>query len=131
MLRRTSSSTRGMNISRSRRPVAKNRTAVISVTSSYGLGSTKTIAMDAPASHTSARCKASTPGATVTNEGRPSAAAASVITSSQADLRWKTTRHCQIKRTLVSVLASGHQRHRCFQEDVEIEQHRPVLDVIE
>ncbi len=32
------------------------------MTSSYGLGSMKTMAIDAPASHTSARCSASTPG---------------------------------------------------------------------
>ena len=58
-----SSSASGMNTSRIRIPVAKNRIAAVSVTSSYGLGSMKTMEPEAPTSHTSARCKAVTPGA--------------------------------------------------------------------
>ncbi|MHC2506758.1 hypothetical protein ACVII1_001996 [Bradyrhizobium elkanii] len=66
----------GMNTSRMRRPVPKNSTQAVSVTSSYGLGSMNTMAPDAPASHTSARCSASTPaGADVGEWDVPAVAA--------------------------------------------------------
>src|SRR5580692_687877 len=115
-----------MNTSRNRRPVATKITVAASVTSSYGLGSMKTIAPLAPTSHTSARCSASTPGAAVT-EGKPSAAAAYAITHSHNATHGKTPGRI----ALVGVLVPGHQRHRRLEQDHEIEQHRPVLDVVE
>jgi len=86
-LRATSSNSIGMNTSRSRKPVAKKITLAVSVTSSYGLGSMKTMAPDAPASHTSARCSASTPGAAVDAEKEASAVAAYAITYSRNSTR--------------------------------------------
>src|SRR4051795_9543823 len=73
------------------------------------------MAPDAPTSHTIARCTASTPGAALVDGIDPSAVAAYAI----------------VLPTLVSVLVLRHQRQRRLQENVQVEQHRPVLDVIE
>src|ERR1700731_2559567 len=122
-LSRNNSSNSGMKTSRSRRPVAMKITDAASVISSYGLGSMKTIAPDAPTSHTSARCIASTPGAAVTVVGKPPAVAAYAITHPQT--------YANRTQQLIGVLVPGHQRHWRLEKDVEIEQHRPVLDVVE
>src|SRR6185312_7092358 len=94
----------------------------------------KTIAPDAPASHTSARCNMSTPGAAVTEGRALSAVAAYAITHSptQRYCHTRPTRPCrQGPCPLVSVIAPGHQRQRRLEQDVQIEQHRPVLDIVE
>ncbi len=64
-----------MNTSRIRMPVAKNTTVASSVTISYGLGSMNTIAPEAPTSHTSARWRASSPGAATGASVLPAVAA--------------------------------------------------------
>src|SRR5580700_6908230 len=88
----------------------------------------KTTAPLAPTSHTSARCSAVTRGADVT-EGKPSAVAAYAMTHSQTyatQLTANARAQCSVG---VSVLR--HQRQRRLEKNVEIEQHRPVLDIIE
>src|SRR6202158_3914313 len=82
----------------------------------------KTIALLAPTSHTSARCSAATRGADVTDEGKPSAVAAYAITHSQ---------HNATLDSSVGVFVLRHQRQRRLEKNEEVEQHRPVLDVIE
>src|SRR5436190_3608094 len=86
----------------------------------------KTMAPHAPTSQTSARCKASTPGAAVIDGREPSAVAAYAITHSQSHA-------VPGERTgkSISVLVLRHKRQRRLEQDVEVEQHRPVLDVIE
>src|SRR5580700_3825337 len=151
----------GMNTSRNRKPVAKNSTRAMSVVSSYGLGSMKTTAPEAPTSQTSARCRASTPGAAVAPAKVPSAVAAYAITNSRklnTDIVPAAGCHCEERsdeaihlragvsldcfaslamtsvqhlKVSVSVLVLGHQGNRRPQENEEVEQHRPVLDVIE
>src|SRR4030081_820913 len=87
----------------------------------------KTIAPLAPTSHTSARCSGSTHGADVTDVGKPSAVAAYAITHSQT----QATQPVRNAKTLVGVLALHHYSQRRLEKNVEIEQRRPVLDVIE
>src|ERR1700694_5461884 len=82
----------------------------------------KTIALLAPTSHTSARCSAATRGADVTDEGKPSAVAAYAITHSQ---------HNATLGSSVGVFVLRHQRQRRLEKNEEVEQHRPVLDIIE
>src|SRR6202165_4854636 len=81
----------------------------------------KTIALLAPTSHTSARCSAATRGADVTDEGKPSAVAAYAITHSQ---------HNATLGSSVGVFVLRHQRQRRLEKNEEIEQHRPVFDVV-
>src|SRR5437879_2196186 len=89
----------------------------------------KTIAPQAPTSHSSARCSATTPGAAVI-DGREPSAAAYAITHSQTHAT-RTQRPAELSPgRLVSVFVLRHQRQRRLEKDVEIEQHRPVLDVI-
>src|SRR4051794_36955112 len=45
--------------------------------------------------------------------------------------RWITRLPARPARNLVRVLAPRQQRDRRLQQDVDVEQHRPVLDVIE
>src|SRR5450631_162914 len=98
----------------------------------------KTIAPDAPTSHTSARCRAKTPGAAVIDGREPSAVATYAITRSSTYATQPVTQcpnwlSCRLScgRCLVSILVLRHQRQRRLEKNVEIEQHRPVLDVIE
>src|SRR5260221_11567698 len=102
----------------------------------------KTIAPDAPTSHTSARCSAKTPGAAVTDGREPSAVATYAITHSPTYATQPVTQRpnrpsCQLScqpswgRCLISVIVLRHQRQRRLEKNVEVEQHRPVLDVIE
>src|SRR5271155_1114207 len=88
----------------------------------------KTIALDAPTSHTSPRCSASTPGAAIVDGTRPPAVAAYAIRYSQL---YATQPVRNDRRRSVSVFVPGHQRQRRLEKNVKIEQHRPVLDVIE
>src|SRR6202163_1773240 len=93
----------------------------------------KTIAPDAPTSHTSARCSAKTPGAAVIGGREPSAVATYAITHSQPYATQPVIQRpnrpfCQ---HLISVVVLRHQRQRRLEKNVEVEQHRPVLDVIE
>src|SRR4051794_16674863 len=84
-----------MNTSRIRKaPVAKKISVAARVEISYGLGSMKTMAPDAPTSHTSARCTASTPGAAVIDGREPSAVAAYAITHSYS-YATQPNRHCE------------------------------------
>src|SRR3954454_20445365 len=77
-----------MNTSRIRNaPVAKKISEAARVAISYGLGSMKTMAPDAPTSHTIARCTASTPGAALIDGRDPSAVAAYAITHSHSTIR--------------------------------------------
>src|ERR1700694_1966363 len=87
-----------------------------------------TIAQLAPTSHTIARCSANTRGAEVTDEGKPPAVAAYAITHSQT---YATHPQTLEQKTLVRVLVLRHQRQRRLEQNVEIEQHRPVLDIVE
>src|SRR5450756_259790 len=89
----------------------------------------KTIAPLAPTSHTSARCSANTPGADVAGEGNPPAVAAYAITHSKSYATQPV--HNARAKDSVGVLVLGHQRQRRLEQNVEIEQRRPVLDVIE
>src|SRR5689334_5521417 len=122
----------------------------------------KTMAPDAPTSHTSERCSASTPGAAIRDKDS-SAAAVYAITNSRA-LRnshlqslpsspgstGRSTTPRRRGRTLPSlftgcpafaghdsrshsirVLVLGQKRQRRLQENVGIEQRRPVFDVVE
>src|SRR3979490_1171175 len=90
-----------------------------------------TMAPEAPTSHTSARCSANTPGAAVIDGREPSAVAAYAITHSQHyATRTQSLTELSLGR-LVSVLALRHQRRRRLEQNVKIEQHRPVLDVVE
>src|ERR1700682_1762974 len=111
----------------------------------------KTMAPDAPTSHTSARCKASTPGAAVIDGSEFSAVAAYAITHSYNYATQPARNACRTGRlgflfeddlfgnpvptfpdhALVSVLVLRDQRQRRLEQNEEIEQHRPVLDVIE
>src|SRR6201998_2686415 len=84
-----------------------------------------TIAPLAPTSQTSARCSASTRGAEVTDGGNPPAVAVYAIMRSQIYPKPTTG------PALIGVLVLRHQRQRRLEENEEIEQHRPVLDVIE
>src|ERR1700737_3584299 len=86
----------------------------------------KTIALDAPASHTSARCSAATRGAAVTDEGKLSAIAAYAITHSKNYATQRARNACS-----VGILVLRHQRQGRLEKNVEIEQPRPVLDVVE
>src|ERR1700722_18128359 len=86
----------------------------------------KTIAPEAPTSHTSARCSAITRGAAVAAEGR-SAVAAYAITHSRNTTRNPTPQ----QKRLVGILVFRNQCQRRLEKNVEIEQHRPVFDVIE
>src|SRR6202171_4933080 len=95
-----------------------------------------TIAPDAPTSHTSARCRAKTPGAAVIDGREPSAVATYAITHSQPYATQPVTQRpnrlsCQLSlgRCLISVIVLRHQRQRRLEKNVEVEQHRPVLDV--
>src|SRR6266404_1833002 len=91
----------------------------------------KTIATDAPTSHSNARCSATTPGAAVIDGRELSAVAAYAITHSQHyATRTQSLTELSLGR-LVSVLAFRHQRRRRLEQNVKIEQHRPVLDVVE
>src|SRR5882724_3739440 len=92
----------------------------------------RTIALLAATSHTSARCSASIRGAGVTDKRKPSAVAAYAMdilnhaTGTKVGMRGK-----RIPSSSISALALGHQRERRLEENVEIEKHRPVLDVIQ
>src|SRR6186713_2768757 len=115
-----------------------------------------TMAPDAPTSHTIARCKASTPGAAVIDGREPPAVAAYAITHSRKydKLRHSASLRAQrsnpsfpalrygllrcarndgevLSTNSVRVLVLGYQRQRRLEQNVEVEQHRPVLDVIE
>src|SRR6202051_794221 len=85
----------------------------------------KTIAPLAPTSHTSVRCNAITRGADVTDGGNPSAVAVYAIMRSQ------NYSNPTPDRRLIGVLVLRHQRQWRLEKNEEIEQHRPVLDVIE
>src|SRR5258706_6855330 len=90
----------------------------------------KTIAPEAPTSHSSPRCSATTPGSAVIDGREPSAAAAYAITPSQTyATRTQPVTDLSPGRS-ISVLVFCHQRQRRLEQNVEIEQHRPVLDVI-
>src|ERR1700722_1174560 len=89
----------------------------------------KTMATEAPTSHTSARCSATTPGAAVVEGTRPPAVAAYAITHSQ---RYATNYYkTPDGRRSIGVFVPGHQCQGCLEKNVKVEQHRPVLDVIE
>src|SRR6266404_156428 len=91
----------------------------------------KTIATDAPTSHSNARCSATTPGAAVIDGRELSAVAAYAITHSQHyATRTQSLTELSLGR-LVSVLAFRHQRRRRLEQNVKIEQHRLVLDLVE
>src|SRR3981189_1195437 len=91
----------------------------------------KTIATDAPTSHSNVRCSATTLGAAVIDGRELSAVAAYAITHSQHyATRTQSLTELSLGR-LVSVLALRHQRRRRLEQNVKIEQHRPVLDVVE
>src|ERR1700692_1542464 len=85
----------------------------------------KTIAPLAPTSHTSVRCNAITRGADVTDGGNPSAVAVYAIMRSQ------NYSNPTPDRRLIGVLVLRHQRQWRLEKNEEIEQHRPVLDVVE
>src|SRR3954470_409431 len=99
----------------------------------------KTIAPEAPTSHTSARWRASTPGAARAAAFISPAVAAYAITRSYvyATHTPTNTARCPPSRCTtedhnsISVFVLGQQRDRRLQQNHEIEQHRPVLDVIE
>src|SRR4051812_28106550 len=118
----------------------------------------KTMAPDAPTSHTSARCTASTAGAAVIVGREPSAVAAYAIRYSHNSTQHsnRNARHCEERSDeaihlsimprsgllrcarndgrifcqSISVFVLRHQRQRRLEQNVEVEQHRPVLDVI-
>src|SRR3984885_3186164 len=89
----------------------------------------KTMATEAPTSHNSARCSATTPGAAIVGGARPPVVAAYAITYSQ--LYATNSNKTPDGGRSIGVLVPGHQRQRRLEKNVEIEQHRPVLDVIE
>src|SRR5580704_8450345 len=89
----------------------------------------KTMATEAPTSHNSARCSATTPGAAIVGGARPPAVAAYAITYSQ--LYATNSNKTPDGGRSIGVLVPGHQRQRRLEKNVKIEQHRPVLDVIE
>src|SRR4051794_46464 len=131
MLTRNSRISSGTKTSRIRRPVAKKMMIAASVANSYGLGSMKTMAPEAPTDHSSARCSDAIGAAAVNEDKELSAAAVYAITHSTQ--RYKT--QSNIRRNApaansISVLALRHQRQRRLQENIDVEQHRPVLDVI-
>src|SRR5713101_3739068 len=86
------------------------------------------MAQDAPTSQSSARCSTSTPGAAVIDGRKPSAVAAYAITHSQT---YATQPVRSYPGRLIGVLVLRHQRQRRLEKNVEVEQHRPVLDVVE
>src|ERR1051325_2116696 len=89
----------------------------------------KTIAPDAPSSQTNARCRPAVAGTAGLKAKDCSAAAVYAITTSTQ--RYATNRRTAPATGSVRVLVPRQQRDRRFQQDVEVEQHRPVLDVIE
>src|SRR5580693_5286517 len=89
----------------------------------------KTIAPEAPTSHTSARCKASTPGAALTDGSELPAVDAYAITHSSNYATQPVIRRV-FGPGSVSVFVLRNQRQRRLEKNVEVEQHRPVLDVI-
>src|ERR1700733_5167669 len=91
----------------------------------------KTIAPEAPTSHTSARCSASTPGAAVIDGREPSAVAVYAITHPQTHATPPYATPAASRGCSVGVLVLRHQRRWRLEKNVEIEQHRPVLDVVE
>src|SRR3954451_18837644 len=99
----------------------------------------KTIAPEAPTSHTSARWRASPPGAARTAAFISPAVAAYAITRSYvyATHTPTNTARCPPSRgttedhNSIRILVLGQQRDRRLQQNHEIEQHRPVLNVIE
>src|SRR6267142_404315 len=93
----------------------------------------KTIAAQAPTDHSSARCSDAIGGAAVNEDKELSAAAVYAIThSTQHYATWsQQIRHTEPAPNLISVLAPRHQRQRRLEQDVDVEQHRPVLDVIQ
>src|SRR4051812_18948430 len=99
-----------------------------SVANSYGLGSTKTIAPAAPTDHNNARCSDAIAGTGVKEDRELSAAAVYAITHSTQ--RNKSGANCAGTNS-IRVLVPRQQRDRRFQQDVDVEQHRPVLDVIQ
>src|SRR6267142_1300401 len=95
-----------------------------------------TIAAQAPTDHSSARCSEAIAGAAVNEDKELSAAAVYAITHSTQTQRnltqsFKRTRHHEPAANSVRVVALGHQRQRRLEQNVDIEQHRPVLDVIQ
>src|SRR3954465_4547948 len=89
----------------------------------------KTIAPEAPTSHTSVRSTARTPGAAVIDGREPSAVAVYAIIHSQP-YATQLARNASARRRSVSVLVLCHQRQWRLEKNEQIEQHRPVLDVV-
>src|SRR5581483_2179554 len=121
----------------------------------------KTMEPEAPTSHTSARCRAVTAGALAAVVVYPPAVAAYAITHSRyatkhnslsspglagrssipetavlmreasGMLDARPSRGMTAETSSIRVLVPGQKRDRRLREDHEIEQHRPVLDVVE
>src|SRR3984957_10419529 len=92
----------------------------------------KTIALLAATNHTSTRCSASIRGAGVTDKRKPSAVAAYAMDILNHATGTKS--ECaggRLPPLSPTTLALRHQRQRRLEGNVEIEKHRPVLDVIE
>src|SRR5260370_34285981 len=99
----------------------------------------KTIAPDAPTSHTSARCSARTPGAAVIGGRESSAVATYAITHSptyatqpvaQRPNRLSCQLSCQPSwgRCLISAVVLRHPLRRGLHNNVRVEQKQPVRD---
>src|SRR3954447_7862042 len=101
-----------------------------SVANSYGLGSTKTMAPAAPTDHNSARCSDAIAGTGVKEDRELSAAAVYALTHSTQRYATNPARNAPAQNS-IRVLAPRQQRDRRLQQDVDVEQHRPVLDVIQ
>src|SRR3954452_16983067 len=87
----------------------------------------KTMAPEAPSSQTIARCRPAVAGAAAIAEKEPSAAAVYAIT--HATLTQQIRRSAPAANS-IRVLVPRQQRDRRLHQDVYVEQHRPVLDVI-
>src|SRR3954453_3701790 len=82
----------------------------------------------APTDHNNARCSGAIAGTGVNEDRELSAAAVYAITHSTQ--RNKSARTAPAQNS-IRVLVPRQQRDRRFQQDVDVEQHRPVLDVIQ
>src|SRR4051794_10177598 len=84
----------------------------------------------APTDHSSARCSDAIAGTGVKEDRELSAAAVYAITHSTQHAATNPARTAPAQNS-IRVLVSRQQRDRRFQQDVDVEQHRPVLDVIQ
>src|SRR5258705_10831012 len=90
----------------------------------------KTMAPAAPTDHSSARCSDAIAGAAVNEGSELSAAAVYAITHSTQHYATNPARTTPAQNS-IRVLVPRQQCDRRLEQDVDVEQHRPVLDVIQ